>query len=257
MADERFTPTLRGMVHVRFYADLGHFLPYARRGVTFDHPLSGRTSIKDLVEALGVPHTEIDLLLVNGDSVGFDHIVRDGDRISVYPPFASFDISGLSRVRVNPPAPRFVLDVHLGKLAVYLRLLGFDTLLPENHDDAHLARIAQTQDRILLTRDRGLLKRAAVKYGFCPRSTSSRRQLAEVLRRYDLFDRMAPFTRCPRCNGVLQPVEKAAVWDRLLPGTREHHDRFWVCADCGQLYWRGAHFQRLLALVAAAKRGGG
>ncbi|GAB4573910.1 MAG: Mut7-C RNAse domain-containing protein [Anaerolineae bacterium] len=242
---------------LRFYADLNDFLPHPYRQSVITHTFDDRVSIKDMIESLGVPHTEVDLLLVNGDSVDFDYIVQDGDRISVYPPFTALDVGGLTQVRpVPPPEPRFVLDVHLGKLGTYLRLLGFDALSPEDHDDANLARISAEQGRILLTRDRGLLKRSRVTYGYCLRSTNSQEQLIEVLRRYNLAEAIRPFTRCPRCNGRLQVVSKAEIAHELEAGTRANYDQFHRCADCGQVYWQGAHFARLRALVQHARASG-
>ncbi len=242
----------------RFYADLNSFLPYAQRQAEIAYAFTARASVKDMIEALGVPHTEVDLLLVNGEAVDFGYIVQPGDRISVYPPFSTLDISSVTRVRPPaPPQPRFVLDVHLGKLATYLRLLGFDALFPEDYDDANLARISEEEARIMLTRDRGLLKRGNVTHGYCLRSTNSRRQLVEVLRRYNLADAIRPFTRCLRCNGRLEPVAKSAILDQLEPGTREHYDEFRRCQACGQVYWQGAHFKRLAAFVRDALYNGG
>lgn len=153
-------------VTIRCYAELNDFLPRQRRYRSFTHPWPGRTSIKDLIESLGIPHTEIDLILVNGKSVDFSYLVQPGDRISVYPVFESIDITPLVRVRPRPlREPRFVLDTHLGKLASYLRLLGFDTVYQNDADDATLARISATEHRILLTQDRGLLKRRLVTHG--------------------------------------------------------------------------------------------
>lgn len=238
---------------VRFYADLNSFLPYNQRQTDVAHRFLNRASVKDTVEALGVPHTEIDLLLVNGEPVDFEYAVQDGDRISVYPPFTTLDISGVSRVRPAPPAePRFVLDIHLGKLTTYLRLLGFDALFPEDYDDANLARISAEEQRIMLTRDRGLLKRSNVTHGYCLRSTNSRQQLVEVLRRYNLGDSIQPFSRCLRCNGRLLPVAKNAIQHLLEPGTRDHYEDFRQCQACGQVYWEGAHFERLQAFVLDA-----
>ncbi len=240
----------------RFYASLNDFLPYSRRQIEFEHEFAGRVSIKDMIESLGVPHTEIDLILVNGESTGFEAIVQDGDRIGVYPVFYTLDTAAVSRVRPAPPEDfRFVLDVHLGKLASYLRLLGFDALFPEDYDDANLARIARDERRILLTRDRGLLKRGMVTHGFCPRSTNSRQQLQDVLRRFDLFDRIAPFTRCLRCNGRLEPVDKAAIYEELPAHTREAYDEFKRCAGCGQIFWKGSHYDHMTRLVEAARDG--
>ena len=235
----------------RFYAELNDFLPHHRRQVPFVHRFNGRVSIKDMIESLGVPHTEVDLILVNGESVDFHYLVQDGDRISVYPVFESFDITPLLRVRPRPlRQPRFVLDVHLGRLAAYLRLLGFDTLYTPDCDDATLAALSRDERRTLLTRARGLLKRRQVTHGYCVRTTNPREQVREVLRRFDLYRLVAPFTRCIRCNGLLQPVPKQAIADRLPPHVRDNHQDFRICATCGQVYWRGSHYDRMQALIA-------
>lgn len=238
-------------VTIRFYAELNDFLPRQRRQVPFTTPLSRRTSIKDLIESLGVPHTEVDLILVDGVSVGFDYLVQPGDRISVYPVFESFDIAPLARLRPAPlREPRFVLDTHLGKLAAYLRLLGFDTLYRNDYDDATLARISASERRILLTQDRGLLKRSIVTHGYYVRAAAPTDQVVEVVRRFDLARLVEPFGRCLRCNGRLHPVPKAAVLDRLPPRTRQEHHRFWQCEGCGRVYWKGSHYDRLRRLIA-------
>src|SRR5215207_6869794 len=171
-------------VAVRFYAELNDFLPARRRQVWIEHALDESHSVKHVVETLGVPHPEIDLILVNGESVDFTYRVQDGDRISVYPVFESFDISPLVRVRPRPlRETRFVLDVHLGTLAGYLRMLGFDTLYRNDADDPELAETSQRESRILLTRDRGLLMRSTVSHGYLLRETDPQKQLAEVVRR--------------------------------------------------------------------------
>jgi len=235
----------------RFYAELNDFLPPNKRQVEFAHPFKGRVSVKDMIEALGVPHTEIDLILVNGESVDFTYLVQDGDRVSVYPMFESFDIAPLVRVRPKPLRdPRFVLDTHLGKLAAYLRMLGFDTLYRNDYDDDELAHISSTERRTLLTKDRGLLKRNMVTHGYCVRETNPRRQLAEVVRRFDLYRLVTPFQRCIRCNGLLEPVPKEAILDRLPPQTARYYDEFHLCRACGQVYWKGSHTARMERLIA-------
>jgi uncharacterized protein with PIN domain len=238
-------------VHFRFYAELNDFLPSDWRQVTFAHSLPGRSSVKDRIEALGVPHTEVDLILVNGASVDFSYLLQDGDHVSVYPVFEGLDISPVLRLRPHPlREPKFVLDAHLGKLASYLRLVGFDALYPSECGDAELAQLSVSQKRILLTQDRGLLKRRCVSHGYCVRATRPREQLREVLKRFDLRDLIAPFQRCLRCNGLLERVDKREVAARLPPNTREFYDEFYRCAGCGQVYWPGSHYQHLRRLVA-------
>jgi uncharacterized protein with PIN domain/sulfur carrier protein ThiS len=212
-------------VDVRFYAELNDFLPPVRCGRPITLEVAAGTTVKDLAESCGVPHTEIDVILVNGESVGFGHQVGDGDRVSVYPVFEALDVSPLVRLRPRPlREPRFVLDVHLGRLARILRLLGFDAVWRNDLTDDELAAISVEEKRILLTRDRGLLKRAKVTHGYLVRETDRRRQIVEVLRRFDLFGAIAPFGRCLACNGVLGPVAKAKVEQRLAPRTRRDYD---------------------------------
>jgi hypothetical protein len=177
--------------------------------------------------------------------------VQDGDRISVYPVFESIDITPLVRVRPQPlREPRFVLDTHLGQLAAYLRMLGFDTVYRNDCADEELAHLSSSEGRILLTRDRGLLKRAVVTHGYCVRETNPRKRLVEVLRRFDLFGAILPFRRCIRCNGLLQPVSKQAISHRLPPKTRQYYDEFRVCEGCEQIYWKGSHYQRMQEFIA-------
>jgi uncharacterized protein len=234
----------------RFYAELNDFLPPDRRMVAFSHLFEGSPSVKDMIEAVGVPHTEVDLILVNGESVDFSYRVQDGDRISVYPVFESLDITPLLRVRPRPlRETRFVLDTHLGRLAVYLRMLGFDTLYQNDYHDEELARISSSEMRILLTRDRGLLKRSCVTHGYCLRGTDPRRQLVEVLRRFDLFGSTVPFQRCLRCNGLLQPVSKELIVDRLPPQTRQQFDEFHACPACDRIYWKGSHYDEMQRFI--------
>ena len=235
----------------RFYAELNDFLPQDKRQRTFVHRFGLSPSVKDMIEALGVPHTEVDLILVNGRSVDFSYQVRNGDQISVYPVFESIDISPLVRVRPQPlRESRFVLDVHLGRLATYLRMLGFDTLYRNDYTDAELARTSGSEGRILLSRDRGLLKRSLVTHGYCLRATDPRQQLIEVLRRFDLAGSIEPFRRCLRCNGLLQPVEKAAIAERLQPKIRQHYDVFRCCCSCDRIYWPGSHYERMQRFIA-------
>lgn len=237
-------------VSLRFYAELNDFLPPTKRQRTFVHRLKERAAIKDVIEAVGVPHTEVDLVLVNGESVDFTYLVQDGDRISVYPVFETIDITPLTRVRPRPlREPRFVVDTHLGKLAVYLRMLGFDTIYRNDWDDTTLAHLSQSEHRILLTRDRGLLKRSVVTHGYHVRATHPEHQVAEVVQRFDLFRALAPFRRCLRCNGVLTSVTKAAIVDQLPPKIRQYYDEFHRCQGCHRVYWKGTHYQRMEQLM--------
>jgi len=235
---------------VRFYSELNEFVVPWRRGRRncYDFDVSG--SVKDLIDALGVPHTEVDLVLANGESVDFSYRVKDGDRISVYPPFEAMDISPLARLRPQPLRNlRFVADAHLGRLAAYLRMAGFDTLYRRDYQDEELASISANENRILLTRDRGLLKRTVVTRGYCVRATNSREQFAEVLQRFDLAGAVSPFQRCVHCNELLQPTRKELVSDRLQPETKQYFGEFSICPECRRIYWKGSHYRRMQRLI--------
>ncbi|MCG6870381.1 MAG: Mut7-C ubiquitin/RNAse domain-containing protein [Gammaproteobacteria bacterium] len=245
------------LARFRFYEELNAFIAPARRKTTFSHTFHRKASIKDMIESFGVPHTEVELILVNGESVGFDRIVRDHDHVSVYPVFESLDISPLLRLRERPlRRTRFVADCNLGRLARYLRLLGFDTLYENDFRDERVARISADEGRVLLTRDRRLLQRRIVTHGMYVRETEPRRQVTEVLRRLDLARDVSPFSRCSRCNGTLQTVEKSEVLDRLEPKTRRYYHFFRRCTDCGQVYWKGSHYDRAQQLMASLLQAG-
>src|SRR6185295_18498704 len=211
-------------VQLRFYEELNDFLAPQRRKVTFTHELTRRTSVKDLIESFGVPHTEVEIILANGESVDFSYIVQPGDHISVYPMFESLDVTPLIRLRDKPLRdPRFVIDANLGRLARYLRLLGFDVIYRNNFTDREVAQIAQQEHRIVLTRDRALLQHKIITHGYFVRADKPREQVREILARLQLHSVLHPFTRCLRCNGELEDVDKEAVLGQLEPKTRKYY----------------------------------
>lgn len=241
-------------ISIRFYQQLNDFLPPERHGADITLEADEHRSVKDLIESIGVPHTEVDLVLVNGRSVGFDYQLKDADHISVYPQFTTLAISSLSSPpgRCQPQArdkPRFILDVHLGRLAAYLRMLGFDSLYRNDFDDPELADISAREQRILLTCDRRLLMRKQIDYGYFVRSRLPKQQLVEVLSRFDLYPRIQPFSRCMHCNGQTRPVAKNRIEDRLLEKTRIYYDKFYQCQSCGKIYWRGSHYQKMEQMI--------
>jgi len=239
-----------GYVEVRAYAELNDFLSPGLRGTTVRRPFRPHQTVKDVIEAAGIPHTEVDLVIVDGEPVGFDHRPTAGDRLAVYPVFESLDVGPINRLRPKPlREPRFVVDVNLGRLARLLRLLGFDVRWEHDLDDATLAAIGAAERRIVLTRDRQLLKRRAVTHGLFVRADQPLEQVVDVLRRLDLGARLAPFSRCLRCGGLLIAVGRAEIDTRLEPLTRKYYEEFARCAGCGQVYWKGSHHTRLVQLV--------
>ncbi|MGZ4582838.1 MAG: Mut7-C RNAse domain-containing protein [Mycobacterium sp.] len=243
-----------GHVDVRAYAELNDFLAPESRGLTVRRPFRGHQTVKDVLEAMGIPHTEVDLILVNGSPQDFGYRPGVGDRVAAYPVFESLDIAATSRLRPDPLRDtRFVVDVNLGRLARLLRLLGLDVWWSNDADDESLADVSVHQQRILLTRDRGLLKRRAITHGLFVRADDPEEQALEVIRRLDLRERLAPLTRCLRCNGALAVVPKGDVIDQLEPLTRRHYEEFSRCTECGRIYWPGSHYANLIRQVEALR----
>jgi hypothetical protein len=238
------------LAHFRFYEELNEFLSPRRRKVSFDYSFKGNPSVKDAIEALGVPHVEVDMILVNGNSIDFSYRINDGDQVSVYPVFESLNVSNVQRLRPQPlREPKFILDVHLGRLSKYMRLCGFDSLFERDLNDREIVSISVSERRIILTRDRDLLKARLVTHGYWIRSKGSEEQLKEVLRRFDLNNDLRIFTRCLECNGMMRDVPKEEIIDQLMPKTRDYYSDFKKCGGCGKIYWEGSHYERMKKFI--------
>lgn len=234
----------------RFYEELNDFLPPAMRGRDWSCPCARAATVKHMIEALGVPHTEVELILVNGQSCGFDRVLADGDRVSVYPTFEALDITPLLRVRPAPQrVTRFVADAHLGGLAALLRLTGYDTLYDNHFDDREIEAIAAREGRIVLTRDRELLKRSSITHGCYVRALKPQAQLREIFARLDLRRQARPFSLCLSCNVPLRAASRDEVAARVPPAVLERHERFSTCEACRRVFWEGSHWRRMRALV--------
>jgi uncharacterized protein with PIN domain len=234
----------------RFHGPLNDFLLPERRFSDIEYRALLPGAVKDAIEALGPPHPEVGAIKINGLERGFGFLLSDGDRIEIFPEVPAAE----SHLRAPLESRRFVLDVHLGTLAGYLRLLGFDALYRNDAEDAMLAEVAGREQRVLLTRDVGLLKRNEVVYGRYVRATEPRQQLREIVKHYRLSRLARPLTRCLRCNGQLVAVPKHAVESQLPPRTAAAYDDFWQCASCGQVYWQGTHFDKLKGLIEESLR---
>ena len=236
----------------RFYQELNDFLPPVLRQREIDQYFDEPAPVRHLIESFGVPHTEVELILVNGVSVGLEQALQDGDRVSVYPLFEALDVTPLLRIRHKPLRnPRFLADAHLGKLAHLLRMLGFDTLFFNDAGDRTLATLAADQGRILLTRDRALLMRRKVTHGCYIRSGVPREQLLQVVERMDLMNLLRPFSRCMECNAGLESIARQDLKADLPAGVLAHYNAFWRCTGCGRIYWKGHHYQAMKAWIQA------
>ena len=244
------------MAIIRFYEELNDFLEERKKKTSYTVKTSPGQTVKDLIESENVPHTEVDLILVNSNSVDFSYQVKENDRISVFPVFESIDIRNATKLRPLPlrllfsKGAQFILDVHLGKLARYLRIGGFDTLYSNSYEDSEIAEIADREARIVLTRDKGLLKRSIIKRGYWIRSQNVIQQYQDVLKRFDLTNSVFMFSRCPSCNGELKKREKKDIIERLPENTAKYFNDFKICSDCGKIYWKGSHYHNFIKMTS-------
>jgi len=237
----------------RFYEELNDFLPGEKRKRDFQAFFRQKSTVKDAIESMGVPHAQVDLILVNGASVDFTCPLEGGERISVYPVFESLDIRPCRNLGPNPLRHlRFVTDVHLGRLARYLRLLGFDTLYYNDFNARGLIEVSCRQARVLLTRSRRLLKHKVITRGILIRDADPGIQLKSISQRLDLYSEARPFSRCLCCNGLVRPISKQEVAHRLPSRVRASHQAFFLCSSCNRVYWKGTHFKRMSRFVQDA-----
>jgi uncharacterized protein len=242
-------------IKFRFYEELNDFLSEKRKKVIFNYKTEGNPSVKDTIESFGVPHSEIDLILVNSESVNFDYILQDGDFVSVYPVFESFDITNVTHLREKPlRIPKFVADVQLGKLGKYLRILGFDTYYSNKFTEKEVIRISNDETRTILTRNVNLLKNSSVVRGYWIRSQDPRQQVVQVIHYSDLLKEIRLFRRCSECNGILMLVPKIEIEDKLLPNTKKFFFEFYRCNECGKIFWKGSHFKRILNFTDSVRK---
>jgi uncharacterized protein with PIN domain len=234
----------------RFYEELNDFLPKHRRKTDFEAQFKGKRSIKDMIEALGVPHTEIDLILVNGKSVDFNYILQDGDRASVYPVFEFLNITEVTRLRKIPlRRNKFIADINLGDIVKYMRVLGFDLFYDPLLTPREIIEISNTENRTILTRSRKLLKFKEVTHGIFLRPGTTPEQIRRIIDYLDIKDNIKPFSRCLGCNTLLKSVSKEKILNRIPPKTKEFCDEYVQCPSCDKIYWKGTHFMNMKKIV--------
>lgn len=236
--------------HFRFYEELNHFLPKHLKKKSFVYYFNDHPSIKDVIESFGVPHTEVDLIVVNQHSVHFSYQLQNGDEVAVYPIFEAIDISPITRLRSKPLRKiKFILDVHLGKLALYLRMCGFDTVYDTQRDDKEIIEQSVKEKRIILTRDIGLLKNKKITHGYFVRQTDPEKQIEEIFDRFDLYKKIDPFTRCLECNAKLKKIDKTKILDQLDKKTSKYFKDFFTCPHCHKIFWKGSHYENMRAFL--------
>ncbi|MGD2035339.1 MAG: Mut7-C RNAse domain-containing protein [Bacteroidales bacterium] len=234
----------------RFYAELNDFLPLEKKQHCFEHTFKTPVTVRETIESFGIPLSEIDLILVNSMPVELEHRLKEGDSVSVYPMFESMDITAVTKTRKTPLRnPEFIVDAHLGKLAKYLRMLGFDTIYKPDIADDEIISIAKAEKRIILTRDKLLLRSKEVTHGYYVRAIEKHEQLKEVVHRFDLSGKFKSFTRCMTCNAQLIPKCREEVADKIEPDTGRIFNEFFYCPDCEKVFWKGSHFERMEKLI--------
>lgn len=233
----------------RFYAGLNDFIAPAKRQKTFSFIFKRNPAIKDSIEAIGVPHTEVELIIVNGESQPFNYKLKEGDKVSVYPVFSNLDIHPSVPLRKPLTEMKFIVDANIGKMVKYLRMLGFDTYFDFDLPDNEIIELAEREKRIILTRDIGLLKRKTATHGYFLRKKNIEEQLIETIERFSLFPLMKPFSRCLECNGFILAVDKNTIKNKLKPEIYDYYDEFFFCPDCLKIYWKGTHYDTMLVNI--------
>jgi len=233
-----------------FFNELNDFISKRKKRSLIPYRFEGNPTVKNVIESIGIPHTEIDIILVNNESVKFSYHLKNRDLIFVYPFSNYLNFSNVIHLIENPlDKPKYIVDVHLGKLAKYLRMLGYDTLYKNSYKDIEIIKIARNEKRIVLTRDLGILKNKDVILGYWLRSQNPKDQLIEVITRFNLISSIQPFHRCINCNGIIKKTDKGSVIDNLNSETIKYSDEFYQCESCKNIYWKGTHYYKMKKFI--------
>ncbi|HAH25485.1 MAG TPA: twitching motility protein PilT [Prolixibacteraceae bacterium] len=237
-------------VSFRFYEELNNYLPEELRQVWVESNIETKASIGEIIQSLGIPPDEIDLVLVNQQSKSLDYLLQDGDRVSIFPVFESFDLSEMNQLREKPLRnPSFILDVHLGRLCKYLRMLGWDTLYSNQYTPEQMIELSLQEKRILLSRSIQLTRHKQLTHAWWVRSSNPLEQLKDLVTRLDLSSQADPLTRCLNCNNKLISIDKTEVVGRLEDRTAKYYSEFFVCRKCDQIYWKGSHYENMVKFI--------
>lgn len=236
-----------------FNQDLRPFLKTNQSQITY--PLTRRANIKDILEALGIPHTEVGKIILHNRApakkeLTFSYLPQPGDRLEVLAHVPPLDPT--QPTLLIPKALgeiRFIVDVNVGKLSRLLRLLGLDTQFHWQQNDQEIAQLACKEKRIVLTKDLGLLKRNQIQWGHFVRASQPRDQLLEVLNFYGLKPPFKLFSRCLACNTPLKKIPKTIILNRLQPKTELYFHKFKYCPRCAKIFWPGSHQERMSRML--------
>ena len=247
---ENLPDVIPSKVKFRFYAELNDFLRSDRQQMPIEYYYHGPVNVREAVENQGIPRSSVDLILVNGESVDFDYHLTDNDYLSVYPVFELVDISPISKIRKNPlRSVRFIVDAHLGKLAKNLRIMGFDALYRNTYQDNEIRLIARLQNRIILTKDKGLLMAKNIDRGYYVRSVKSKEQTSEVVRKFDLYNIIDPLSRCLICNRKLKEISPAEIPTNLANTLARGFEIYFKCRHCKRIFWKGSHYKSMAEAI--------
>lgn len=236
------------MVILRFF---GNLCDLTKGKSIFEIECGINQTIKDCIESLGVPHTEVSFITSNKKFVDFSKVVQNGEIYCVYPETnLQIDEKYLCTPRFSDLSiePRFILDIHLGKLARLLRMFGLHADYGMVNDE-EIYKKALKEFLIILTRDRKLLMRKEITFGYIPRSDFPEEQFKEVYRKYKLKEYIRPFTRCIECNGKLEIVEKSYVVGNVPQRVFDTYNTFAICNKCGKIYWSGSHYTHMVSVI--------
>jgi len=241
---------MNGIAYFTFHDSLQDFLLAAKKNKSIAYTFKGTPAIKDAIEAIGIPHPEVDVIIINNAPVGLEQLLYPQDVVAVFPKFTQPPWPKTYSLQAHYTArQKFILDVHLGKLARVLRLLGFDTYYENTYADKTIAQLAASENRIVLTRDIGLLKHKSIIHGYWLRSQHPYEQLKEVTYYYNLASQIQPFTRCLACNGCIGTIAKEKIIEQIPPKTKEYFYKFYQCSNCKRIYWEGSHYERMQEFI--------
>lgn len=238
----------------RFFDDINFFLNKEQQNIDINYSFDGNPSVKDCIEAIGVPHTEVEAICINNIYSNFNKKINNNDSINVYSYNSNIDLSNIIELRPKIKEYKFIVDANVGKVAKNLRMFGFDTYYDFDLPDKEIVNLAEREERIILSRDWGLLKRKNAIWGYYPRSQTTDEQLSEIIKRFNLYDKFNPLSLCLECNGKINKIDKGEAQSNLDEGVLRDYDEFYKCNTCNKFFWKGSHYDKMLETINKWKK---